>query len=380
MKPIPHGSSMASCVEAMDVPDCAPSGPSINSLPPDVLQEIFLVVNKIDNQMFLCELPLVCNLWMSTLKQNVRADLRFRAWTSERGNEVLVEVLIRQFSRVRAVHDREIPHSMQFNVADKTLDIVATGCPLLSDVNLQFCTNTSDFGLAKLVAGSPLLSSLNIKSCSKITDVGLQSLAESRCCPLLTSLNKMSLPKMSDLRFMKMTVDCRNLTHLFISFCTEITDKCLEALAAGCPLLSKLDISECYQLTDVGITRIVESCHLLIALYIDGCAGVTHGVIMKLATCCPKLEYLDISFCEGVTDYNLERLAFGCPCLDNLYVVGCSQLSDDGIRKLAKSPLRYLDAMLCGISTVALEELAASGCFVPGTSALPCWSDSDEEM
>ena len=60
----------------------------------------------------------------------------------------------------------------------KIVSAVAQGCPLLSSITLDGCSNITDVGVSALAQGCRQLSSINLRFCHNITDVGVSALAD----------------------------------------------------------------------------------------------------------------------------------------------------------------------------------------------------------
>ena len=73
-----------------------------------------------------------------------------------------------------------------FNVTNKGISYIASGCPLLSVISISFCKIT-DTGLIKLSKSCKYLKEVDLFKCSKITDSGIRSLNKN--CRQLRTLN-----------------------------------------------------------------------------------------------------------------------------------------------------------------------------------------------
>ena len=77
--------------------------------------------------------------------------------------------------------------------------------------------------------------------------------------------------------------------HLGVSYCYELTDAALVAVAKGCPGLQHLDLSGCTALTEVSLTEVS---------------------LVAVAKGCPGLQYLSIFRVFALTSSIIERCSF----------------------------------------------------------------------
>ena len=59
---------------------------------------------------------------------------------------------------------------------------------------------------------------------------------------------------------------CHLMSILDVSFCSNLTDEAIKAIAANCPALTDLNIDECRSLTDAAVVAIAANCPKLTSL------------------------------------------------------------------------------------------------------------------
>lgn len=119
------------------------------------------------------------------------------------------------------------------------------------------------------------------------------------------------------------------LKRLKAKRCVNLTDDCMNAIAAYCSALECLELPDCQQLT----AKFADCLHL---------HGVTARHFTKVVQWCPilslsSLMQLDLSGVQGLTDDTLIALANASPSLKNIRITEMGRLTDRGIEHLANS-------------------------------------------
>lgn len=81
-----------------------------------------------------------------------------------------------------------------------------------------------------------------------------------------------------------------------------------------------LDLSGCHQLTDSGLGALVWQGRNLTHLHLSSCAELSDRTFALLGQCCPRLEQLGACGCERITDSGLIQVTQGARCELDLFV------------------------------------------------------------
>lgn len=155
----------------------------------------------------------------------------------------------------------------------------------------------------------------------------------------------------------------REVTKIDLSYCRNITDAAITALAANCANLTTINLNSCYkidQVTDASVTALATHCPNLTEVDLGGCNKVTDAAITTLATHCPKLTTVNLGGCDKVTDTAVQALAAHCPNLTTIDLSGCDEVRDSSIICIARfcKQLEYIQLGECWyITDNALMEL-----------------------
>lgn len=90
--------------------------------------------------------------------------------------------------------------------------------------------------------------------------------------------------------------------------CSGIGDDGLAALSVGCKKLKKLNLSYCNNITDRGL-KYLGHLEILSDLELRGLLNITGEGLLALAAGCKRLAELDLKFCENIDDSGFWALA-----------------------------------------------------------------------
>jgi len=160
---------------------------------------------------------------------------------------------------------------------------------------------------------------------------------------------------------------CPSLEGLWVTYCKNLTDKALfalaggrpaleggcpalaggcPALAGGCPALKYLDAEYAHKITTVGVEALAGGCPALKTLDVRHAKGIADTALVALADGCPLLEELDVASAETITDTGVRALAAGCPRLQTL------GLMEEGMGSISGAALEELQVACPGIDVV----------------------------
>jgi hypothetical protein len=152
------------------------------------------------------------------------------------------------------------------NISTEALELIATKCPKLRSLNLEFCSDITDTGLEVVAQNYQMLNLLNIGWCENITDTGVQAIV--RKCLMLQSLS--------------------------VEGCDNITNTGLEAIAQNCRMITLLNLGCCQKITYTGVQAIVRKCLMLQSLNVEGCDNITDSEVQAIEHNCHMLQSLNL--------------------------------------------------------------------------------------
>jgi F-box/leucine-rich repeat protein 2/20 len=271
---------------------------------------------------------------------------------------------------------------------DGVLDVCLAGFNLLVELNLSNCRCLSTTALSGLRTKMPEFKKLNISNMVMGNSI-YEWMTEG--CRSLTYLNMANSPELDDAGFARIGRWCRNLLHVDVSECLDITDYgvagffkqfygALEYIdISGCALLgsaSALTLSKhagaLKTLKLNGLSRLEP--HSLAALWgasqalehFEMCSNLstttTHrkssmphfsDLVLTSSTAPAALNYVKLTGAFQVTDTGACALVRGCPQLMFLDVSYCNSISDTLVLELAAhaSHLKHFIATGCVLVT-----------------------------
>ncbi|KAL1915680.1 uncharacterized protein VTP21DRAFT_6439 [Calcarisporiella thermophila] len=203
--------------------------------------------------------------------------------------------------------------------------------PYLRTLNLSGLSNVNKCTLHVLSQNCQLLERLNLAGCEHVNEAGLDAVLEN--CTQLRWL-KLDGCKGGRLNETMKLIEClKNLEHLSLGGC-QISDEGVETLVK-CKQLRHLNLAGCTQMTDKAMEHIGK-LRLLEQLSLSGCSRLTDAGIVHLSSL-TRLTDLDLEECESITDRSLHAIS-KLP-LRTLYLSFCMNITDLGVSSLFSNPL-----------------------------------------
>ena len=198
-------------------------------------------------------------------------------------------------------------------------------CPVLRSLSLDGEQLTDEIGNSIGSNYYQTLEHLSISYCDNLTDSTLRSLGKLKNLqslymkrgPLFTNSGFVSL-------FGQLCLNPENyrnprgLLRLTLIECTGLLDSGLTKVAQSAPNLSHLDLSWCWNLTDKGLQAIALNCHLMQTLILVGLKNCTAIIGASM----PRLRYLELVQTDFVDDEQLRLLKLKKPWLTILDYYG----------------------------------------------------------
>ncbi|KAK6915626.1 Leucine-rich repeat [Dillenia turbinata] len=282
----------------------------------------------------------------------------------------------------------------------------------LKSLSMVGCSLLDDVGMKYLGRGCPLLQVLDVSRCNGISSYGLtlvlkvhsglQQLGAGYCFADLSadliyslknlgSLNliKFDGARLSDSKFLSISLYCKQLVEVGLSKCIGVADEGIIQLASGCVNLKILDLTCCNLITDIGISAIADCCTNLVSLKVESCNLITEKGLERLGHSCLLIEELDLTDCsgvddtgivtywsklfndmragfircEGIRDEGLAALSGGCRKLKILNLSYCRAITDEGIQHLSNfEDLSVLEMRSLINITCSGMTIVAAGC------------------
>uniref|UniRef100_A0A671F5B7 F-box and leucine rich repeat protein 13 n=1 Tax=Rhinolophus ferrumequinum TaxID=59479 RepID=A0A671F5B7_RHIFE len=249
---------------------------------------------------------------------------------------------------------RKIRFEGNKRITDACFKFIDKCYPNINHIYMVNCKGITDGSLKSL---SPLkkLTVLNLANCVRIGDMGLKQFLDG---PVSTRIRELNLSNctLGDASIVKLSECCPNLNYLSLRNCENLTDlgiKCIvnifslvsvdlsgtdisnEAFCKDSLILEHLDVSYCPQLSDEIVKAVAIYCTNLTYLSIAGCPKITDSAMELLSAKCHYLHILDISGCILLTDQVLEDLQIGCTQLRILKMQYCRLISKEAAEKMS---------------------------------------------
>ncbi|KAE8349856.1 hypothetical protein BDV28DRAFT_52734 [Aspergillus coremiiformis] len=215
------------------------------------------------------------------------------------------------------------------SVTNSAMKIIAQSCPQLEILNISWCSGVNANGLKRIVEQCPKLKDLRASEVRGFDDEEfaleiykrntLERLIMSR-----TDLTDGSLKILMhgvdpeiDVLLDRPIVPPRQLKHLDLHQCPEVTDNGVKSLAYNVPYLEGLQLSQCPELSDESVIAVIRTTPLLTHLELEDIEGLTNNALIEIAKspCAKRLEHLNVSYCEGLGDPGMLQVMKNCPSL-----------------------------------------------------------------
>ncbi|XP_074726008.1 F-box and leucine-rich repeat protein 13 [Strix uralensis] len=221
-------------------------------------------------------------------------------------------------------------------ITDLSFKFMSKYCPYIRHIHMADCQKITDAGLEMI---SPLkhILVLNVADCIRISDGGVRPFVQGSSGTKLRELNLTNCIRVTDASVTEIAQRCHELTYLNLRYCENVTDAGIEALGNMSSLISidlsgtsisdmglkalgrlgkikELSISECKNISDTGI-QMTDTC------------------IQYLAAACHYLHFLDVSGCIHLTDKALKYLWKGCKQLQILKMLYCRNITKQAVSK-----------------------------------------------
>ena len=244
---------------------------------------------------------------------------------------------------------------------DKLMDVLEHHNVSLHRLVLAECQNVTDEALPYLKFCTQLLE-LNLSGCCEISDRCIEGVAAN--CRTLKSVGLRDCSNVSDKAVLEFARSCKNLTALDVSRCNLITDHSLEAMSKTCTSLTSLYLGECIHISTASVKLFGQHARDLKHLDLHGIPTIGDTAISAVGRHCQHLEMLNLADCNRISDTSIGVIGQRCPNLLYLNLRNCYDVTDWSMADLARkcTQLTFLDLANCkdiGDETITL---IATGC------------------
>lgn len=217
----------------------------------------------------------------------------------------------------------------------------------MTDLNLTDCNRITDYGFASIITRCVQLSSLTLAGCISLTDKCLEMIRTNPVDPTPGRI----VPKQATLydRLAKERDNEEKQHTLGDNDSEERSGSSMVSLSSSSPKKSRwpaiipnwtrgdklmtLNIAYCSNMTDKGVECIAATCKSMTAIDISGCTKMTDEALRLLATCCSCISNVKMAYCHNMTDVSLHHMAQEL-WIETLDVSHCTRISDVGIHTL----------------------------------------------
>lgn len=309
-----------------------------------------------------------CSKTLESLVRN-NAEILSTVDLSTRNKRITDDTIEMIVEDIVGPHVRSLSLSHCYYVTDRGLAIIAEQCPQLETLDLNSCWLITDASLSKLGQHCPRLTCINLSNCRKITDAGISSLLQLKASQPSLGLTELCLSYCKNITNRTMHAlaehSTKTLTLLNIQRCTKVTDDAFEGWAQTGVFtnLRELILTDCSFLSDKAIAMLIKAAPNLERLCINFCCALSDSAVEDLATL-KRLRELDVSFCgAAVSDASVGvLLKERADTLEYLNIRGCMRVSGAGI--------------MAAIEPAFLHTLNVSQCLGVSTQELSCLSGS----
>lgn len=179
----------------------------------------------------------------------------------------------------------------------------------------------------------PLLQDIGLSYCENLTDASLFALANRY--PRLRSIN-IRESNFTDDAIIYLAGKCRELRALDVR-CDEITSRGLFAIWSANPNLVDIRINNNEFLSNDDVTTLARNCLKLQTVCLSATPLITDAAIVALTEHCPEVTSLDVHFCYNISDASLIALGKRCEKLKSINISSIDYITDDGVAALASA-------------------------------------------
>lgn len=248
-------------------------------------------------------------------------------------------------------------------LADDSLIKIGRWCRFLQTLNISNCPKISDTGIVGFFEKfSGNLQALDLNACGQCGDASIIAIT-SKCSTLLSlkinGLSKVTVNILKQffmqavkLEYFEMCSELRTTASHRRSMMPHLSDAVFRAMQSN--TFSELHIVGACQVTDAGIVPLTERSSWLKVLDLSYCSNIADNALFAIAQHSPHLQTLIMTGCVFVSNEGMRVLSQGvCHLtLRHLEINGCNRVNDDGLTYIASmSNLEMLGFRSCDLIT-----------------------------
>lgn len=229
----------------------------------------------------------------------------------------------------------------------------------LRDLDVSGVDSVRDTTLQRLATHCPSITALNLDWCRNVTGQGMQHLSRKTSCLSLRKLRMSGCPKLTEASLAALST--HPLLQLSLAHCTSLTDALVARLMPQHDL-TYLDLTGCATLSDTTLRCLAGNATRLTHLAVAGCIHLTDQGFCQLAPRLTDLESVDLEDLHQITGATVKAFAMHQPLLKSLCLSNCVQVSDDAIMQLVLDGvcrnLAVLELDNCTVTDHCLEAIS----------------------
>lgn len=209
------------------------------------------------------------------------------------------------------------------NVTNILLHSLGSNSPQLKNLNLPGCVGITDAFVPQLCKSCKFLEKIDLS----FTNVSVGVIPA-----VLVNLRFLKELNLNDSKESSSPVDMgdetftRPLTTLSLRN-SPINDQMLDWVTTRCPNIDTVILENCQNVTDISITNLAKKLKEIKFLDISFCDQITDASLNALASVeNSKLTSLDLSYCDNITTRGIKQVGAQCTRLESLVLNGCENI------------------------------------------------------
>lgn len=225
-----------------------------------------------------------------------------------------------------------------FNSIDGRRSVEANMLRSITVMNLEDCNKITDMAVDHIMKRVDLIETLNLGACCRLTDAACDSIARDSVTGLrrgtkLTSLNLAFCLNITDEGIALLATSLTRLRCVNLAGCVQLTDNGVLTLVSTCTRLQELALAHCKNLSDLCL------CHIADFLWVEYldisyCNMISDDGIEVIAIESIGLHRIILTRCSRLTDRTLDVLSTYCPHLKWVELHGVSNFTQEAIDRL----------------------------------------------
>ncbi|ORX76636.1 RNI-like protein [Anaeromyces robustus] len=232
------------------------------------------------------------------------------------------------------------------NVTNILLHSIGNHCPQLKNLYLPGCVGLTDAFIPQLCKQCKDLEKIDLSFTNVsvgIIPAALINLRNVRELNLGDSKESTAPVDMGDENFIRplVTLNLRN---------SPITDQMLDWVVSRCPDIETVVLENCQNVTDHSIVKLANKLKGLTTLDISFCDQITDASLNALAENeDSKLKFLDLSYCYNITTRGIKQVGLKCTRLESLVL--------NGVENILNTCQQYCDGDECVLEGESIKRL-----------------------